>query len=78
MASGSCNLPSREALPVKTSKPNFVTFFVYFGKSLFDYNYVKFLCLFTAANWEAILLVTCSLGGTGGESVNSTGHSLIE
>ena len=54
VASGSCNLPSREALLVKTSKPNFVTFLVYFGKSLFDY------------------------GGTGGESVNSTGHSLIE
>ena len=26
-----------QALPVKTSKPNFVTFFVYFGNSLFDY-----------------------------------------
>ena len=25
------------ALPVKTSKPNFVTFFVYFGNSSFDY-----------------------------------------
>ena len=24
-------------LPVKTSKPNFVTFFVYFGNSLFEY-----------------------------------------
>ena len=25
------------AFPVKTSKPNFVTFFVYFGNSSFDY-----------------------------------------
>ena len=25
-----------KALPVKTSKPNFVTFFVYFGNSLLD------------------------------------------
>ena len=35
----------------------------------------------TAANWETILLLKltriwhCSLGGTGGESVNSTGLS---
>ena len=26
-----------KALPVKTSKANFVTFFVYFGNSLLDY-----------------------------------------
>ena len=25
-----------KALPVKTSKPNFVTFFMYFGNSLLD------------------------------------------
>ena len=28
---------SDKDLPVKTSKPNFVTLFVYFGNSLFDY-----------------------------------------
>ena len=37
-----------KALPVKTSKPNFLTFFVYFGNSLFV----------TASSREAILLVT--------------------
>ena len=26
-----------KALPVKNFEPNFVTFFVYFGNSLFDY-----------------------------------------
>ena len=33
-----------KALPVKTSKPNFVTFFVYFGNSLFDYLWNVFDC----------------------------------
>ena len=34
-----------KALPVKTSKPNIVTF-VYFGNSLFDYMYLRnfFVC----------------------------------
>ena len=31
------------ALPVKTSKPNFVTFFVYFGNSAFDYCEISLL-----------------------------------
>ena len=33
-----------KAAPVKTSKPNFVTFFVYFGNSLFDYLWNFFVC----------------------------------
>ena len=33
-----------KALPVKTSKPNFVTFFVYFGNSLLDYLWNFFVC----------------------------------
>ena len=33
-----------KALPVTTSKPNFVTFFVYFGNSLFDYLWNFFVC----------------------------------
>ena len=56
------------AFPVKTSEPNFVTFFVHFGNSSFDYlqNF------FVTANREAILVVTLrvwrrSLGGTGGD-----------
>ena len=32
------------ALPVKTSKPNFVTFFVYFVNSLLDYLWNFFVC----------------------------------
>ena len=34
-----------KALPVKASKPNFITFFVYFKNSMFDYLRLKFLCL---------------------------------
>ena len=33
-----------KALPVKTSKPNFVTFFVYFGNSLLGYFWNFFVC----------------------------------
>ena len=33
-----------KALPVKTSKPTFVTFFVYFGNSLFNYLWNFFVC----------------------------------
>ena len=33
-----------KALPVTTSKPNFVTFFVYFGNILFDYLWNFFVC----------------------------------
>ena len=32
-----------KALPVKTSKPNLLTFFVYFGNSLFDYLWSFFV-----------------------------------
>ena len=45
-----------KALPVKTSKPNFVNFFVYFGNSLLDYFEISLFV--TAANREAILLLT--------------------
>ena len=31
-------------IPVKTSQPNFVTFFVCFGNSLFDYLWIFFVC----------------------------------
>ena len=33
-----------KALPVKTFKPNFVTFFVYFGNGSFDYLWNFFIC----------------------------------
>ena len=33
-----------KALPVKPSKPNFFTFFVYFGSNLFDYLWNFFVC----------------------------------
>ena len=46
-----------KALPVKTSKPNFVNFFVYFGNSLLDYFEIS-LFVTAAANREAILLLT--------------------
>ena len=63
------------ALPVKTCKRNFVTFFVYFGNSSFDYLWN----FFVTANREAILVVTLrvwrrSLGGTGSDWGNSTGY----
>ena len=52
------NLSQKDkALPVKTSKPNFVTFFVYFWNSLLDYGCVISLFV-TAANPEGILLTT--------------------
>ena len=38
-----------KALPVKTSKPSFITLFVYFGNSLFDFC-VKFLWYGMAEN----------------------------
>ena len=66
-----------KALPVKASKPNLVTFFLYFGNSLFDYLWNFFVRY--GGKRETIFLVTyatvwrCSLGGAGGESVNSTG-----
>ena len=44
-----------EALPVKTSKPSFLTFFVYFGNSLFDYLW-NFLFV-AATNRKAIFLL---------------------
>ena len=34
-----------KALPVKTSNPNFVTFFVYFGNSLLNWLWNFFVCL---------------------------------
>jgi len=63
------------ALPAKTSKPNFVTVFVYFGNSSFDYLWN----FFVTANREAILVVTLrvwrrSFGGTGRDWVNSAGY----
>ena len=33
-----------KALPLKISKPNLVTFFVYFGNILFDYLWNFFVC----------------------------------
>ena len=36
--------PTDKVLPVKSSKPDFVTFFVYFGNSLFDYLWNFFVC----------------------------------
>ena len=33
-----------KALPIKSSKPNFLTCFVYFGNSLFDYLWNFFVC----------------------------------
>ena len=42
----------RQGFTVKTSKPNFVTFFVYFGNRLLSCE----RSLFTAANREGILL----------------------
>ena len=45
-----------KTLPVKTSKANFVTFFVYFGNSWLDY--CEMSLLITAANREGILLAT--------------------
>ena len=45
-----------KALPVKTSKPNFVTFFRYFRNSSFDYCEISLFV--NAENQRAILLVT--------------------
>ena len=39
-----CICQTDKALPVKTSKPNFLTFFLYFGNSLFDYLWDFFVC----------------------------------
>ena len=44
-----------KALPVKTSKPSFLSFFVYFGNSLFDYLW-NFLFV-AATNRKAIFLL---------------------
>ena len=65
-----------EALPVKASKPNFVTFFVYSGNSLLITGENSLFV--TSVNRETILLVTYAsfespLGGAEGESVNSPG-----
>ena len=65
-----------KALPVKTSKPNFVTFFMYFRNSLLRLvvelrqQTGKAFCSQLTRVWRR------SLGGTGGESVNSAGYSL--
>ena len=46
-----------QALPVKASKSNFVTFFVYFGNG-FDHFWNLFVCF--GGKPETILLVTCA------------------
>ena len=45
---------NRQSFTCKTTQANFVAFFVLFGNSFFVSSFV------TAANWEAILLVTCA------------------
>ena len=66
-----------KALPVKTSKPNFVTFFVYFGNSLFDFLGNVFVCYGSKSDqtgkpfcsYKLTRVWRRSLKGTGGESV---------
>ena len=71
-----------KALPVKTSKPNFVICFMYFGYSQLDYLLNFFVCYGSkpgrhfARNLREFWRL--SLRETGGESVNSAGYSWIE